>query len=89
MNNWGWKYKNLLKLVASIPARCHPFCLKPFSVLITEPNASCLSQASWLEQISEKDLKNFEDPTGKVQTHIFSVKYNVSVAATKFKPSKK
>jgi len=42
--------------------------------------------ASWLEELPKTDLMAWQDPTGKVQTQIFYIKYNVSVAATKFKP---
>lgn len=45
-----------------------------------------LHQASWLEELPKTDLMAWQDPTGKVQTQIFYIKYNVSVAATKFKP---
>jgi hypothetical protein len=33
-----------------------------------------------------EDLENFKDPTGKVQTQLFFIKYNVSVAAASFNP---
>ena len=45
-----------------------------------------LHQASWLEELPKKDLMDWQDPTGKVQTQIFRIKFNVSVAATKLKP---
>ena len=34
-------------------------------------------------KLSKKDLEDYSNPTGKIQTHIFQIKYNVSVAASK------
>ena len=41
-------------------------------------------QASWLKDIPEADLKNYAEPTGKIQTKIFHMKYNASVAVATF-----
>lgn len=38
----------------------------------------------WLSDLSEEDLKDHANPTGKIQTQIFQIKYNVSIAASKF-----
>ena len=42
------------------------------------------SKASWLEDLPAEDLEDYANPTGKVQTHLFFMKYNVSVAAALF-----
>ena len=44
------------------------------------------SQASWLADLPNGDLQDFGSPTGKVQTHLFYMRYNANVAGSKFKP---
>lgn len=34
-------------------------------------------------KLPKKDLEDYANPTGKIQTRIFYIKYNVSVAASK------
>ena len=45
-------------------------------------------QASFMESIAEEDLRDASNPTGKLQTKVFFVKYNVSVAAATFSQKK-
>ena len=47
----------------------------------------CSSQAGWLSEQPKQDLDDWENPTGRVKTREFFMKYNVSVAGSKFKPS--
>ena len=46
------------------------------------------SQAGWLKGLPTKELDDWENPTGKVQTRLFFMKYNMNVAGSKFKPKK-
>lgn len=41
-------------------------------------------QASWMKGIPKADLKAHAEPTGKIQTKIFSMKYNAGVAVATF-----
>ncbi len=47
------------------------------------------AQAGWLDTLTAADIKDYQDPTGKVKAKEFSIKYNVSVAAAKYESSKK
>jgi hypothetical protein len=53
------------------------------------PKSFCPSEASWLENLPMEDLKEYQDPTGKVETQKFFIKYNVSVALSRFTPKEK
>lgn len=53
------------------------------------PKSFCPSEASWLENLPMEDLKDYQDPTGKVETQKFFIKYNVSVALSRFTPKEK
>ncbi len=37
-----------------------------------------------MQKLDKKDVEDYANPTGKVQTQIFFIKYNVSVAAATF-----
>lgn len=41
-----------------------------------------------MESLDAEDLKDSANPTGKVQTKVFFIKYNVSVAAAAFSQKK-
>eukprot|EP00435_Cladocopium_sp_Y103_P064804 s55_g26.t1 len=41
--------------------------------------------ASWMEDLPWTDVEDHANPTGKISTHAFFVKYNVSVAAASFR----
>lgn len=44
-------------------------------------------QASWLAELDDQDLLDYANPTGKIQTHLFFMRYNVNVAGSKYKAS--
>ena len=71
------------------PSFCSsPFVFMPQPLRKFCPKTFCPSKASWLENLPLDDLKEYTDPTGKVETQKFFIKYNVSVALSKFVPKK-
>lgn len=54
------------------------------------PRVSYLSEASWMESIEmpKEEIAQYADPTGAVKRQETFIKYNASLAATKFIPKK-
>ena len=53
------------------------------------PTASYLSEAAWMEEnLTPDEIANCNDPTSRVKRHEVFMKYNASLAATKFTPKK-
>ena len=42
------------------------------------------TQASWLADVSNDDINNYNDPNGKVQSKVMFFKYNANLAGSKF-----
>lgn len=63
----------------------HPDC-KQTSL----PTASYLSEAAWMEEnMAPEEIAKWNDPTGRIKRQETFIKYNASLAATKFIPKKK
>ena len=60
--------------------------VRNYDTLVTSPPDFCRSQAAWLSELTTQELEDYDNPTGKIQTHLFYMKYNANVAASKFKP---
>ena len=58
--------------------------------VITHVHCSCSSQAGWIENLDkDADISDYAEPTSSLKRTEAYIKYNASLAATKYAPPKK